>query len=201
MNQILSSDIRSSMGKGANNTIRKEGYIPGVIYGGNMNSLPLKVDSKEVENFIRNNGNNGLLGLDVGGVRYTVFLKEVQKDPLTNRIIHVDFQQVSQNQKINVSVPILLKGKSIIEKGGSIVQQQLRDIDVECLAQSIPEVIEFDISNFKPGDSLKVHDMEFGEEISVVQDPESIISSVAFAKQNIEEEIEKEEDKGIEEEK
>lgn len=188
MNHTLSSEIRSKVGTNVNNRIRERGYIPGIIYGSNMNSLPLEINSNELENFVRNNSNNGLVGLGVGGVNYTVFIKEIQKDPLTNKIIHVDFQQVSQNQKINVSVPIVLKGKALVEKGGLIVQQQLRDVEIECLAQSIPQNLEFDISNFKPGDSIRIGDMEFGQEISITQDPESIIASVAFAKQNLEDE-------------
>ncbi len=200
MNHTLSSEVRSKVGTNANHRIRERGHIPGVIYGSNMNSLPLEINSNELENFIRNNNNNGLVGLEVEGVNYTVFIKEIQKDPLTNKIIHVDFQQVSQNQKINVSVPIVLKGKSLVEKGGLIVQQQLRDVDIECLAQSIPQNLELDISNFKPGDSIRIGDMEFGEEISITQDPESIIASVAFAKQNVQDEN-SDEDIVVEEEK
>lgn len=200
MNHTLSSEIRSKVGTNSNHRIREKGYIPGVIYGSNMNSLPLEINSNELENFVRNNNNNGLLGLGVEGVNYTVFIKEIQKDPLTNKIIHVDFQRVSQNQKINVSVPIVLKGKALVEKGGLIVQQQLRDVDIECLAQSIPQNLELDISNLKPGDSIRIGDMEFGEEISITQDPESIIASVAFAKQNIQDENSNE-DMVVEEEK
>ncbi|QUH19419.1 50S ribosomal protein L25 [Alkaliphilus sp. B6464] len=187
MKYAFSSEVRKDLGKNASHRLRERGYVPAVIYGSNMNTLPLEINSKEVEDFTRNYGSGGLVGLNVGGVNYTVFVKEIQKDPVTGKIIHVDFQQASQNERINVSVPIILRGKSSVERGGSIIQQQLRDIEVECSARDIPKALEFDISQFKPGDILKVADMEFGQEISIIQDPQSIIASIAFAKDSIEE--------------
>lgn len=184
MQYAFSSELRKDTGKNASFRLREKGYLPAVVYGSNMNTLPLQVDYKELEVFIRNYGGNGLVELNVGGTSYTVFVKEIQRDSITGKIIHVDFQQVHHNEKIHVSIPVILKGKTLIEKGGSIIQQQLRDLEVECSAGNIPKVLEFDISNFKPGDTLKVADIEFGEEISIIQDAQSIIASVAFAKDN-----------------
>lgn len=196
MKYTFSSEVRKKAGKNSSHRLRENGSIPAVIYGSNMNTLPLEMDYKEIEDFIRSYGGSGLVGLSIGGAKYTAFIKEIQKDSVTGKIMHVDFQQVSQNEKIHVTVPVILKGKTLVERGGSIIQQQLRDLEVECSAGSIPTSLEYDISNFKPGDTLKVADMEFGEEISVIQDPQSIIASIAFAKNNIEDEEEtKEENK------
>lgn len=184
MQYAFSSEVRKEVGKNASFRLREKGYVPAIIYGNNMNTLPLQVDYKELEGFVRNYGGNGLAELNVGGTSYTVFVKDIQRDSITGKIIHIDFQQVSHNEKIHVSVPVVLKGKTLVERGGSIIQQQLRDLEVECSAGNIPKALEFDISSFKPGDTLKVSDMEFGEEISIIQDPQSIIASVAFAKDN-----------------
>jgi len=190
MQYAFSSEIRKNVGKNASHRLREQGYVPAVIYGSSMNTLPLEIGYKEVEEFIRSYGVSGLIGLNVGGTSYTVFVKDIQRDSVTGKVMHIDFQQVSHNEKIHVSVPVILKGKTLIERGGSIIQQQLRDLEVECSAGNIPKALEFDISNFKPGDTLKVADMEFGQEISIIQDPQSIIASIAFAKENREDEEE-----------
>lgn len=190
MKYAFSSQIRDGFGKNSNNRLRERGYIPAVVYGSSMNTLPLEINYKEIESFIRNYSTNGLVGLNIGGASYTVFIKEVQRDPITGKIIHIDFQQVSHNEKVHVTVPVILSGRSLVESRGSIIQQQVRDIEVECFAGNIPKAFEFDISNFRPGDTLKVADMEFGEEISIIQDPQSVIASIAFAKNNMDEEEE-----------
>ena len=188
MKYAFSSEVRKNVGKNASQRLRERGYIPAVIYGSSINTVPLELDNKEVENFMRIYGTSGLVGLNIGGTNYTVFVKEIQKDSVTGKIIHIDFQQVAHNEKIHVSVPIILRGKSLVERNGSIIQQQLRDLEVECSAENIPKALEFDISNLNPGDILKVADMEFGEEISIIQDPQSIIASIAFAQDNREDE-------------
>lgn len=190
MKQAFNSEVRKKVGKNANYRLREKGYVPAVIYGSNMNSLPLEVEYKEIENFIRNYGSGGLIGLNIEGVNHTAFVKEVQRDSITGKILHVDFQKVSENEKIHVTIPVVLKGKTQVERGGSIVQQQLRELEVECSAGNIPKALELDISNFRPGDTLKVADVEFGQEISIIQDPQSIIASIAFANNTIEEDEE-----------
>ncbi len=190
MKYAFSSEVRKDVGKSASQRLRGRGYIPAVIYGSSINTLPLELDNKEVENFVRIYGTSGLVGLNVEGANYTVFVKEIQKDSVTGKIIHIDFQQVGHNEKIHVSVPIILRGKSLVERNGSIIQQQLRDLEVECSAENIPKALEFDISNLNPGDILKVADMEFSEEFSIIQDPQSIIASIAFAQDNREDEEE-----------
>ncbi|ABW17615.1 50S ribosomal protein L25 [Alkaliphilus oremlandii] len=190
MKYAFRSEVRKNVGKNSSHRLREKGYVPAVIYGSNINTIPIELDHNEVQECIRNNNGGGLVTLNIDENDYTVFIKEIQKDPVTGNIIHLDFQQVDQNEKIHVLVPIILKGKSNIKRSGSILQQQLRDLEVECSANNIPKALEVDISHFKPGDTLKVGDVEFGEEISIVHDAESIIASVAFAQQNIESETE-----------
>ncbi|SCX81021.1 50S ribosomal protein L25 [Alkaliphilus peptidifermentans] len=177
----LTSELRNKSGKNDSHHVREEGYIPSVIYSKGMNTLPVKINRREVETLIRNNGENSLVILNIGGVNYTTIIKEVQTDPLTRKIIHMDFQKVSEDQRINVKIPIVLNGKHFVEKGGAIMQQQIKDIEVECTAGRIPKRLEYDVSSFKPGDILRVSDMEVSEEFHITQDPQSIIVSVSIA--------------------
>lgn len=190
MKHAIHSEIRKKVGKNASSRLREKGLIPGIIYGNSMDALPIELEQKGMQEFLRKNSSSGLVSLNIDENNYTVFIKEVQKDPVTGNIIHLDFQQVDLDEKVQVFVPIVLKGKAAVKKNGSIVQQQLRDLEIKCSANKIPKALELDISHFKPGDTLKVADVEFGEEISIVHDAESIIASVAFAKENIKNEIE-----------
>ncbi|AOY75442.1 50S ribosomal protein L25 [Clostridium formicaceticum] len=184
----ISSSIRDNLGTNSNHRLRKSGYVPAVIYGKHMNTLPIEVNQKELDAFIRQGGENSLIEINIGGQSYTGYIKEIQRDPLTKKAIHLDFQQVNPDEKIHISVPVILKGRNLVEKSGVVVQQQLKEIEIECSAGNIPKKVEFDISFFKPGDVVKVADVEFGEEISIVDGVESIVASIATVERVIDDE-------------
>ncbi|ABR46281.1 ribosomal 5S rRNA E-loop binding protein Ctc/L25/TL5 [Alkaliphilus metalliredigens QYMF] len=179
MKNSLVSSLRNETGSNASHRSRDLGNVPAVIYGKSINTLTVEIERTEVEAFVRNQGGKGLVQVNVGGQPYTTFVKEMQRDPVTGMIMHVDFQQVNQDEQIHTMVPIILKGRGFVEKGGVTVQQQVRELEVQCFAGSIPEKFEFDISNFRPGDTLKVSDVEFGEEVSIINNLESVIASIA----------------------
>ncbi len=174
----LNSEVRSHVGKNTSHRVREEGYVPSVIYGKDMNTLPVKLEKKDVEVLMRSGDTNSLVTLNIGGEAYTALIKEIQVNPITKEVIHIDFQKVAHDQKIIAKVPIVLSGKQHIERGNVTLQQQMKEVEVQCLAGSIPKKFEFDISSFKPGDTLKVADMEYGAEFHIVHDPNTIIASV-----------------------
>lgn len=188
--QSISSEVRNNVGKNDSHRLRYDGFIPSVIYGKNMNTLPIKIDKREAETFLRNYGEMGIIQVNIGGQSYSVLIKEIQRDPVTREIIHLDLQNVSYDDKIHVKVPIVLTGKHYVEQSGVILQQQLKEIEVECFAGSIPQKLVFDISNFRTGDTLRVADMEVSEEFHIVNDPQSIIASVATAEKIVDEVVE-----------
>lgn len=181
----LTSEMRSHVGKNDSHHLRDEGYIPAVIYSKDMNTLPIKIHRQEAEGYVRRYGENSLVDLNIGGNSYTTLIKEIQSDPLTKRIIHIDFQKVTEDQRIHVKIPIVLQGKQQIEGGKAILQQQISDIEIECAAGSIPRKLEMDISSFRPGDILRVADIEISEEFHIVHDPQTIIASLSMPDQPI----------------
>jgi len=174
----LNSQVRSQVGKNTSHKVREEGFIPSVIYGRDMNTLPVQIDRRDVESLLRNGDTNALITLNIGGQPYTALIKEMQVNPITKEVIHIDFQKVSQDQKIIARVPIVLSGKQYVERGNVTLQQQMREVEVQCFAGNIPKKLEFDISTFKPGDTLKVADMEYSAEFHIVHDPNTVIASV-----------------------
>ncbi|KAB3531794.1 50S ribosomal protein L25 [Alkaliphilus serpentinus] len=184
----LTSDVRNSVGKNDSHHLRDEGYIPAVIYSKDMDTLPIRINRREAEGYIRRYGENSLVDLSIGGTSYTALIKEIQADPLTRSIIHIDFQRVTEDQKIHVKIPIILQGRQLADGGSAILQQQINDIEIECSAGSIPKKLEMNISNFRPGDILRVADLEISEEFHIVQDPQTIIASLSIPDHVAEEE-------------
>jgi len=190
----VNAGIRSEIGSKSSRRIRDKGQIPGVVYGQHRAPKTLEVDRTELDNIIRKYGSNAMLDLHLGTNAATVMLKDVQRNPVTKEIIHVDFQEISQNELVHTMVPIKLVGRGRVESSESVVQQQLREIHIECLPNDIPTNIEVDVSLLSPGHPLRIADVEFGQELSVINDPQEIIAALAKA-QRAEEKTE--EDNGL----
>jgi len=186
MQNSIASVLRNEVGTNASHRSREAGFIPGVIYSKNINPLPVQVERKYLEGLLRNQGQNTLVTLSVGNSSYTTFIKEIQRHPVTKEIIHLDFQQVEKNEDIYITIPVVLRGKNHVEKSGVVVQQQLKEVEIKCMSSNIPQKLEFDISSFDIGESLRVSDLEVSEEISIVTDPQSIIASIATLRQEVE---------------
>ncbi|RKD28817.1 50S ribosomal protein L25 [Thermohalobacter berrensis] len=178
MDAIVNSNLRNEVGTNQSNRLRRNGYVPGVLYGQNLTNYPLEIDAKELNRIIRQYGQNALIDIDVNGVKYPAIIKEVQRDPVNGRIIHVDFQYINTEKKIHTTVPIVLSGKEQAEKRG-VLQQQVKDLEIECYPNSVPKHIKVNVSNLPVGKSLKVSDVEFGEELTVLNDNNEIIVSLS----------------------
>lgn len=174
----LAVDLRK-LGKGESRRIRKEGMIPGIVYGKGIENIPIKVSQKKFYDLITKGGRNALIDLTVNGVTYPVLIKEVQNHYLKNDLImHVDFQKISLNEEITADVPVRVIGEGIIETKGWVISYQLRELEVECLPDRLPEFIEIDVTNLVVGDSIKVKDLKLSEGVKVTEDPEDVILSI-----------------------
>ena len=180
--QTQMRDERKEQTKGANNQLRKKGFVPGVLYGKEIKSIPLSVSTKEMEKIIAKKGENlfAKLSLDKGGSseEYNVILKEVQRHPYKGTLVHLDFHQVSISEKINTIIPITLIGESKGVAMGGLIQQQLREINILCLPTDIPDVLEIDITNLKIGASITVADVQTSGTVEIVEEPSTVIASV-----------------------
>lgn len=164
MEQVLiKADKRNATGKGVARKLRREGKIPAVLYGNSVDPVSITVSSKDWEKITRHTKRNVILDMELHGGQNVenrpVMIKEVQKDGLGTKIVHIDFFQVSMEKMVEVEVPIHLKGKAKGEVLGGIIDIHLRSIKVECLPTQIPEEIAIDITNFEIGDSIHVSDI------------------------------------------
>jgi len=143
--------------------MRSDGRVPAVVYGGSDESLSITLDSKEFEHALhRLVGEHALVNLKVGDsdTPQTVLIQSVQHDPLRDDPIHVDFLRVRMDEKIATTVHVTLVGTCQgVKMQGGILDQALRDIEIECLPEDLPEEITVDVTDLMIGDSLNVDDV------------------------------------------
>jgi len=186
----ISVEERKKTGKGVSRRLRREGLIPGVIYGREIDSKPLTVDPEDIKNKVNT---NAIIDLKIGeDEEKTTMIKDFQKDVIKNKIIHVDFQQIFMDEKITVTVPVNIIGDSIGVQEGGVLQQLMREIEIEALPADIPEKLDLDISELDVGDSLQVKDIEVPEDIELMTSLGDVIVTVVTPSEEIEEEVEEE---------
>ncbi|WP_028306557.1 50S ribosomal protein L25/general stress protein Ctc [Desulfitibacter alkalitolerans] len=180
---LIQAQMRNEQTKGSNSRVRREGFVPGVLYGKEVENTSILVPEKELEKIIAKSGENAFakisLHKDNGPQEYNVILKEVQRHPFKGTLVHLDFYQVSMSEKLNTVVPISLVGESMGAAEGGIVQQQLREISVRCLPGDIPGSIEVDITNLQIGDSITAADVQTPDKVEIVEDPSTVVVSVS----------------------
>jgi len=161
MEQVLiKAEKRVDKGKSIARKLRKEGKIPAVLYGRDVDPLSISVSAREWSVLGRHVKRNAILDMeltDAGKAEHRpVMIKEIQREFVGDRVLHIDFLQVSMTRMIEVEVPIHLKGeaKGLVKDG--IVEQHLRSIRIECLPTQIPEVLEIDVTDLDIGDSFHV---------------------------------------------
>ncbi|MFW6238977.1 MAG: 50S ribosomal protein L25 [Halanaerobiales bacterium] len=186
-------EAREETGKGAVRRLRREGKIPGIIYGRGREPLPLSVDPLDVSKKVNS---NVIVDLIIEGEEVqeeeVAMIKDYQKDVIKGNLLHVDFLKISMDEKIEVSVPVNIVGTAIGVKEGGVMQQLMREVDIEALPDDIPDEIDLDISELDVGDSLQVDDLDVKESVEILNSPEDVIITIVTPSEEIEEEIEEE---------
>jgi large subunit ribosomal protein L25 len=178
---LLEARKRSTEKKSSNKSLRREGKVPGVIYSKNVQPISIEVNEGSINPLVFTAKTN-LISLNIEGEdKLDCIIKDIQFDPVTDKIVHFDLQEFNVKEKIQIEVPIQLIGSAIGVKEGGIVQQNLHKVDLECLPSDIPESVTVDISNLKLGDSVHVSDLKL-DGVEFLNPEESIIVSVAHPK-------------------
>lgn len=161
----LKANQRLEIGKQAVKKLRANKRIPAVVYGGGVETTPIDVSTEEFLRVIHTRaGENVVIQLTVSGPKHfekTVVIKEIQQNPVTDQVQHVDFNAISLTEKIKVKVMFQVKGDALAVKEGGVLDVVHHEIEVECLPTDIPERLEADISNLKIGDSIHIQEITF----------------------------------------
>jgi len=191
-------ELRAETGKGAARRIRKDGQIPGVVYGRGNEPRSIKLDPLDIEKLLYSNAVIDLSFDGEDGEASTVIIKDFQRDVIKKNLLHVDFQFISMDEKITVSVTLSLEGTAAGVHEGGVLQQLLRNIEIDALPAEIPSEITLDISELGMGDSLSVSDLELPEDIDLVTDSDEVIVTVVTPTELAEEDEEEEEEEFLE---
>ncbi len=194
----LKATIRKTVGNGPARELRRQGMIPAVLYGPNSEPIMLSVVIREFEHIIKS-GKIGQLLLNLviqNGKKQTktVMIKELQTQPVSEKLLHIDFYEVAMDQKIRVSIPVVTIGEAKGVETGGILQIVRHHVDVFCFPNEIPESIVVDISNMEIGDSLHIGDVSLDEAIELADEANFTVVTVLTPKvEEVEEEEEEEE--------
>ena len=196
---VVAAKRRTEGGKGPARRVRQDGFIPGIIYGPETEPISVAVNEKEFRFSMKGVEGTSLIDLNIDGDHRKVVLREIQRDPVTSRVIHVDFHAISMNKPINVAVPIHYIGTPVgVKTDGGIMQVTMRELEVSCLPGSIPEHLEIDVSELHIGESVHVSSVTIPDAkiLSEVRRTMVVIAAPTVHKEEVAEEVEGEEVEG-----
>lgn len=177
----LAVKTRTTTGKSHAKAARRRGSVPANVYGHGMKPISLEVETKRLHQALHTKaGENVLITLKVEGAKLkesTCLIKEIQHNPVTDEIAHVDFTIISLTEKIEVKVPLVLKNsaEAVGMKEGGVLDHVHHEIEVECLPTQIPERFELDIKGMKIGDAFHIKDLSIPKDVTCKLGPEEVI--------------------------
>ena len=189
---VIKANHRQGAGKKVK-VLRREGILPAVVYGHNVDSIPISLDMREASRTLDRLSPSALVVVDVDGEQHYTLVRDKQRNPILGSILHVDFQAVSLDEMVRADLNIKIVGVApAVETYLGIVVPSLEQVSIECLPKDLPDRIEADISGLiEIGDSLLVKDLLVPDGVEILSDPEEVV--VVVIAQSVEEEIEVEE--------
>lgn len=211
-NLVIEVDMRQNdeLKKNASGRLRREGYIPAVLYGLNKSPVCIKVDAKEFKELSKGKRatTSLIFDLKINGDKKSkkeaVLLKDIQRAPISREFVHLDFLRIEMEKEVETVAPIVIINEESspgVKEEGGVLQHGIRELHISCLPKNIPEKIELDVINMGMGDVLKVSDMEVEENIKILSDPSEVVVSIIHPTHlKVEEETAVEEEAAVEEE-
>ena len=176
MDEIILNAIERTKQHGK---FREPGFIQGVIYGDNVDATSVKFEEIPLRKIISKHGINAKIWVKYGSNKNFGFIKEIQRNPVTNKIIHIDIQLVSKNHEVRLQLPITFKGENSLKEKQLQLHVYKTEIDVIGKMAIMPDVVEIDISNKELGDTITLKDFNFDKEISVTDKEDEVYATVA----------------------
>ena len=166
----INAQTRADVGKGASRRLRQQGKVPAVLYGAGKDATALTLDHNEIFHHLEHEAfYSHILSVKVDGKAEKAVLKDVQRHPSKPKIQHVDFQRVSETQKIHMHVPLHFVGESVAPgvKAGGLISHLMTSVDIHCLAKDLPEFIEVDVSSLETGHSIHLSDLKLSQGVEI----------------------------------
>jgi large subunit ribosomal protein L25 len=183
----LSATPRTESGKGVARSLRRDGRVPGVVYGRARSPLPLSIDARELDRLLGHiNAETTVIDLAVDGGSTRTLIREIQRHPLQRNVIHVDFYELVAGEKVTVNIPIVLVGVPAgVRLNGGIMTQVLQELECSVDPSNIPNRIEVDVTEINIGHSIHISDIAVPEGVEVSDDPSGTIMIVSAPKEEV----------------
>ncbi len=201
MSLVVKSEKRAGLGKNASRRLRKQGFIPAVLYGEGAESVPLVVSKKDIIEILRlETGENTIFRVATDSGENDVMIKELQVDPTTDELLHADFIRIAMDKAIRVTVPIVHKGEPVgVKSEGGFIDFATREVEVECLPRDIPENLAIDIADLHIHQSFKAENIVLPAGVELVSEPDQVLVLISVPHKEEEFPGEKPEEEVIEE--
>jgi large subunit ribosomal protein L25 len=183
---VVNAKGRDERGKNAAKRLRREGLVPGIVYGGKGDSVAVAVDPKALHKVLRSEaGRNAILKLEIaGGGSTNAILKSWQVDPIREHFLHADFYRIAMDVALRVTVPVLVRGEARgVKVDAGILEVIMREIEVECLPGDIPEHIDADVTDLGINGALRVSDLTVSPKVKVLSGSDQVVVHVVSVKE------------------
>lgn len=173
---------REQAGKSIARKLRQQGKVPAVVYGGHREPVAITVDRKAISDLIQksDHGVRSIFLLKMAGTdqQRHAMIKDVQVNPITRKMEHIDFVRVLMDEVVRVTVPIHVTGSALGVKEGGLLDTQVRELHVECLPNAIPDSVDVDVSNLGMHEYIRISELKLPEGVKVLDDPERVVVGV-----------------------
>ena len=194
MNELkLNAQLRDVKGTGASRQLRRENIVPAQLYQRDKENVNLQVVAKELDKIIAEAGTSTIISLVIDGEDHKVLIRDYQRHPYKNQYLHVDFLGVNLDEKLRVSVPVVLLNRDDIYVQPSVLMQHLEEIEIEALPMDIPSHVELDVQTMEYDDTFYVKDLEVvnNDKVEVLTDlEEAVVTLSEPVEEDLDEEVE-----------
>ena len=180
---VLKAAKRAGLGTHKTRVLRSQGVTPCIIYGHGLDPVAVSVDTHDLGVAIEHG--ERLLELEMSGQKENVLIKDVQYDPFGQSILHADLARVDLNERVKVTVPIVLTGTPAGATEGGVLQQTVAEARIECVVVAIPEDIRVRVNDLKVGDIVHMRDLQLPEGATLLEDPEMVVASVVVIAEEV----------------
>jgi large subunit ribosomal protein L25 len=186
-NNTLEAQPRTAGNKNAARRVRVEGKIPAVVYGAGQDSLPVAVDPRQVTRILNSEtGHNTIFDLTLDGSKTKAMIVDWQYEPIKGKLLHIDVKRIAMDKKLAVMVPVELVGEPAgVKTQGGILEQMLREVEIECLPGDIPSHIDVDVSELVFGKVLRVADLPHSDKFKFLTDENQPVAHVTVVKEEV----------------
>ena len=184
----IDAEPREEFGKNAARRLRRIGRVPAIVYGDKGPAIPVTLDPRKILTvFQSESGHNAIFTLEIKGkAPARVMLRDWMVDPVHGGLLHVDLMRVARDTKLKIKVPVHITGEAQgVKVQGGIFEFILREVELECLPDDIPEHITVDVTELTIGKNLRVSDLQLGDKVKVLTDPARVVAHVVVAKEEV----------------